>query len=55
VQAGPDAVYRHGRCPELELTQGFEIIRASTSAAVNMQGAAASQGGGLTAEGRKMP
>ena len=33
MQAGPDAVYRHRRCPELELTQGLAVIRASVSAA----------------------
>jgi hypothetical protein len=33
VHAGPDAVYCHGRCPELELTQRLAVIRASVSAA----------------------
>ena len=31
MQAGPDAVYRHRRGPELELTQGLAVIRASVS------------------------
>jgi hypothetical protein len=34
VQAGPDAVYCHRRCPELKLTRGLAVIRASVSAAV---------------------
>ena len=29
MHAGPDAVYCHGRCPELELTQELAGIRAS--------------------------
>jgi hypothetical protein len=29
VQAGPDALYCQGRCPELELTQGLAVIRAT--------------------------
>jgi hypothetical protein len=33
VQAGPDAVYCHRRCPELKLTRGLAVIRASVSAA----------------------
>jgi hypothetical protein len=33
VQAGPDAVYCHRRCADLELIDRLAVIRASVSAA----------------------
>lgn len=31
MQAGPDAFHCHRRCPELDLTQGLAVIRASAA------------------------